>query len=184
MSCVGMRNREADFLWLHCLQTLQYLPNSFPWSDPIGSWPQLTSSPLSGSSLSLWHSDQNSFIFFLWLPKPHCWVWTLAVPPAWNAFPQKNHCMAYFFSLLRSQVKWYVPKEVFLYYLNVALPLHSLPKDSALHNTYCYRKCFYLLIFHCLFLLHECNFCYSLYNQLLEWWLTQSKYSINMYEEC
>ena len=84
-----------------------------------------------------------------------------------ECFPsKKKHCVAHFFSLLRSQIKWYVPKEVFPHYLNVALPLHSLPKDSALHNT---LKCFYLLIFHCLFLLHECKFCYSLYNQLLEW---------------
>ena len=67
-SYVGMRNREADFLCLHCLQTLQYLPNSFPWSDPFGSWPQLTSSLLSGSSLPLRHSDQDSFIVVLWLP--------------------------------------------------------------------------------------------------------------------
>ena len=46
-------------------------------------------------------------------------------------------------------------ERFFPHYLNVALSLHSLPKDSALHNT-------------CLFLLRECKFCYSLYNQLLE----------------
>lgn len=45
-----------------------------------------------------------------------------------ECFPSKNHCMAHFFSFLRSQIKWYVPKEVFPHYLNVALPLHSLPR--------------------------------------------------------
>lgn len=45
-----------------------------------------------------------------------------------ECFPSKNHCMAHFFSFLRSQIKWYVPKKVFPHYLNVALPLHSLPR--------------------------------------------------------